>query len=71
MNRSSFAAHTAMLETSEQAKPLRVSDATTSRALHIYRTRMQERREYRLTLAFCAGMLLTIAGLACYVVPTL
>ncbi len=71
MIRSSFAVHTAMLETSEQAKPKRIADATTTRALHIYRTRMQERKEYRLTLAFCAGMLLTIAGLVCYVVPTL
>lgn len=71
MTRSSFAVHQTLLETSEQAKPQRITDATTTRALHIYRTRMQERKEYRLTLAFCAGMLLTIAGLACYVVPTL
>ena len=71
MTRSLFQAHQALLETSEQAKPQRVFDATAKRALHIYRTRMQERKEYRLTLAFCAGMLFTLAGLACYVVPTL
>lgn len=71
MTRSSFAVHQSLLETSEQAKPQRVADATTTRALHIYRTRIQEKRDTRLTLAFCAGMLLTIAGLACYVVPTL
>lgn len=71
MNRSSFAAHQSLLETSEQTKPQRVFDATAKRALHIYRTRMQEKRDTRLTLAFCAGMLLTLVGLACYVVPTL